>query len=139
MNGIESSNFETLELMYDSMRNFNIDIAGLSETNLHFNNPQVKNQYNKSYKNSGPEKSNYIRGSPYIDKLGGTAMIVTNALSHKVTKLEQDPEGLGRWSVTTIEEKKNQNKVSIINAYRPGKLTKDKRITKQQWDLLKEK
>ena len=37
-------------------------------------------------------------------------MIVTDALSHKVTKSGQDPEGLGRWSVTTIEGK-NQNKV----------------------------
>ena len=32
-------------------------------------------------------------------------MIVTNALSHKITKSGQDPEGLGRWSVTTIQEK----------------------------------
>ena len=73
-------------------------------------------------------------------KPGGTAMIVTNALSHKIIKSGQDPEGLGRWSITTIQGK-NQNKVSIINAYRPGKITKDKGITKvstQQWDLLEE-
>ena len=57
-----------------------------------------------------------------------------------MTKSGQNPEGLGRWSVSTVEGK-NQNKVSIINAYRPGKITKDKGITKvstQQWDLLEE-
>ena len=42
VNGIESFNFATLELMCDSMRKFHIDIARLSETNLHFNTPQVK-------------------------------------------------------------------------------------------------
>ena len=41
VNGIESSNFATLELVCDSMRKFHIDVDGLSETNLHFNNPQV--------------------------------------------------------------------------------------------------
>ena len=57
-----------------------------------------------------------------------------------MTKSGQNPEGLGRWSVTTIESI-TQNKVSIINPYRPGKITKDKGITKvstQQWDLLEE-
>ena len=75
-------------------------------------------------------KSNY--------KPEGTVMIVTNALSHKVTKSGHDPEGLGRLSVTNIEGK-NQNKVWILNAYRPEKITKDKGIIKvstQQWDLL---
>ena len=65
-------------------------------------------------------------------------MIVTNALSHKVTKSGHDPEGLGRLSVTNIEGK-NQNNVWILNAYRPEKITKDKGIIKvstQQWDLL---
>ena len=57
-----------------------------------------------------------------------------------MTKSGQGPEGLGKWSVTTIEGK-NQNKVSIMNTYRPGKITKDKGIIKvstQQWDLLEE-
>ena len=39
VNGIESSLFSTLELVCDSMNKFNIDIAGLSETKLHFVNP----------------------------------------------------------------------------------------------------
>ena len=43
VNGIESYNFATLELVCDSMRKFNIDVVGLSETNLHFNHSQVKN------------------------------------------------------------------------------------------------
>ena len=47
VNGIESYNFATLELVCDSMRKFNIDVAGLSETNLHFNHPQVKNSMQK--------------------------------------------------------------------------------------------
>ena len=37
--------------------------------------------------------------------------------------------------------RKNHNKITIINVYRPYKITKDKGITKvstQQWDLLKE-
>ena len=54
--------------------------------------------------------------------------IVTNTLSHKVTKSGQDAEGLERWSFTTIEEV-NQNKITIINAYRLCKMTKNKEIT----------
>ena len=90
MNGIESSNFATLELVYDSMRKFNIDVARLSETNLHFNNPQVKKSMQQVIKNFWSRKTiitsetNLTWKSKY--KPAGTAMIVTNALSHKVTK-----------------------------------------------------
>ena len=136
--------FSTLELVCDSMIKFNIVVAGLSETDLHFNNQQVKQSMQQvirkfwSRKTIVTSEKNLTWKSKY--KPGGTAMIVTNALSHNMTKSGQDPESLGRWSVTTIEGK-NQNNVLIINIYRPGKITKDKGITKvstQQWDLLEE-
>ena len=57
VNGTESSNFATLELVCDSMRKFNIYVAGLSETNLHFNHPQVIKSSKKQSGNSGQEKN----------------------------------------------------------------------------------
>ena len=90
------------------MRKLNIDVTSLSETNLHFNNPQVKKQYKKSAENCSHKTINHIRNSPHMTvkyKPGGTTMIITNALSHKGTKSGQDTEGLGRWSITTIEGK----------------------------------
>ena len=46
-NGIESSHVITLDLVFDSMRKFNIDVAGLSETNLHFNILKVNKSIQK--------------------------------------------------------------------------------------------
>ena len=79
------------------MRKFNIDVATLSETNLHFNNPQVTS-YAKSHQEIlVKKKTNHFRDSPHMAikmKPGGIAIIVTNTLSHKVTKSGHDSEGL---------------------------------------------
>ena len=72
--------------------------------------------------------------------MGDTATIITNALSNKVTKSGQDPEDLIRWSFTTMEGK-NQNKITVINAYKHYKGTNNEGISKvssQQCDLLEE-
>ena len=61
--------------------------------------------------------------------MGGTSTIITNTLSNKVTKSGQDPEDLRRWSFTTMEGK-NQNKITVINAYKPYKGTNDEGISK---------
>ena len=39
--------YNTIDLVFDSMRKFNIDVAGLSETNLHFNILKVNKSMQK--------------------------------------------------------------------------------------------
>lgn len=86
-------------------------------------------------KNWSPKKK-ILWTSKY--KQDGTAIIVTNIIRDKITKSGQYPEGLGRWSFTSMEGE-NQNKLIVINTYTPCKITEDKVISKvsnQQWYLL---
>ena len=82
------------------MIKFNIDIATLSETNLHLSNPQVNKKIQRvvrkfwSRKTLITSETDILWQAKY--KLGGTTTITTNALNNKVTKPGQDPEGSGR-------------------------------------------
>ena len=57
------------------------------------------------------KKTNHIRDSPHMAikiKPGGIAIIVTNTLSHKVTKSGHDSEGLGGVSHNHRRKKSKQ-------------------------------
>ena len=85
------------------MRIHNICIADLSETNLHYAHTQfnkaihivITNVWSTQLVTS---EKNVSLTSKY--KPGGNSSIITNTLSKKVTKSDQDPEGLERWYFT---------------------------------------
>ena len=81
------------------MKIHNLGIADLSETNVHYAHTQVNKAIQIVIINFWSTQlvtleSNVPLTSKY--KPGGTTTIITNTLSTKVTKSDQDPEGLGR-------------------------------------------
>jgi len=58
--------------------------------------------------------------SPSVYQPGGTALVVTNKLSHRALKPGDDPLGLGRWCWIKLRGT-NSHHVRIVSMYRPCK------------------
>jgi hypothetical protein len=73
------------------------------------------------------------------DQVGGVSVTITNALSHRIRHVTDDPSGLRRWTSMTIEGK-NAIRTRIISAYRPCKSTRGLETAYTQhlmhWDSL---
>ena len=86
--------------MCDSMRTYNIDIANLSETNLHYAHTQIKKVLQSVISQIWPRQKvvTLERNTPWTSKYkpGRIIIIITESLSNKVTKSRQDSEYLGR-------------------------------------------
>ena len=122
VNSLElSSGHHTLELMCDSIDQFEIDIVCLVETNTNWKHPSSKASFHTTQKRHWTHSHSTISESEIewsdIYKPGGTTIITLPPLSFSITTSCSDPTGLGRWSYIAISGRDN-NKLTIISAYR---------------------
>ncbi|KAI2492618.1 hypothetical protein MHU86_21932 [Fragilaria crotonensis] len=113
---------------------YDIDIAGLSETNTCWSHQHLAAEFRATVRRYYPQnKVTFGCVSPLIDKCleresyqsGGNLTLITGALVAQATasKVSDDPKGLGRWNSVTLEGK-SDSRISIITAYRscPGSI-----------------
>lgn len=114
---------------------YDIDIAGLSETNTCWSHQHLAAEFRATVRRYYPQnKVTFGCVSPMVDKCleresyqsGGNLTLITGALVAHATasKVSEDPKGLGRWNSVTLLEGKSDSRISIITAYRscPGSI-----------------
>ena len=145
--GLElSSTGHTLEVTCQSIKQYNIDIACLAETNTNWDHPKAKKQiYNikkQFWKRSKLTTAMSTVPWKTVHKPGGVAILSNPLISPRVIREQQDPTGMGRWTSITINGQ-NKTKVTIISAYRVClttiKAAGPNTAFCQQWDMLEEK
>jgi hypothetical protein len=123
-----STGCEDYRYYLSCLQAYDIDIAGLSETNTCWSHSHLSTEFRaivrRYYRQS---KIMFGSVSPTIEKCleresfqsGGNLTLVTGSLVSHATESKQtsDPRGLGRWSSVTLEGKGN-SKITIITAYR---------------------
>ena len=145
--GLElSTTGHTLEVTCQSIKQYNIDIACLTETNPNWDHPKAKKQIHKIKKQFCKRRklTTTMSTVPWkiVHKPGGVSILSTPLISPRIIKEQQDPTGMGRWTSITINGR-NKTKVTIISAYRVClttiKATGPNTAFCQQWDMLEEK
>jgi hypothetical protein len=97
-----------------------VDILGMAETNLNWNDREIKNGCTRRLREFlGDIKvqasaSLVTFGTAY--QPGGTAMIIRGRWLGRVIKSNQDPHNMGRWSCTLLLGKQGR-KFAIVTAY----------------------
>ena len=127
----------------DYMSQNNIDIFGLAETNIHWNNGETyKKQQRKLRKLTNDPKAQLITSDTNIPwtrhfKPGGTALLINSKVASHVSHKDSDYP-LGRWSIIDLQHK--NTKICICSAYIVGKTeicpTKNYTAAYQQWQIL---
>ena len=147
VNSLElSSGHHTLELVCDSIGQFEIDIACLAETNTNWKHQSSKTSFQATKKRHW-KHSHSITSETDIEwgdiyKPGGTAIITLPPFSPSITTSGSDPTELGRWSYITISGRDNI-KLTVLSTYRVSqKSIKHAGLStniRQQWQRLEEK
>jgi hypothetical protein len=119
-----------------------VDIIGYAETNLFWDakSKQEARQHTAyKYKKCVISTSRSIDGTDSYHQQGGTATIVTQNYTGRITSDISDKTGLGRWSGVRMR-RKNGKHLSILTAYCPHIDTKWGKDTcyQQQWRILNE-
>jgi len=119
-----------------------IDIMALSETNISWNNPNVKRHFMSRIKQVWPivniltAASTELRDTTY--QPGGVSLILQGGWSGHTTNNHSDP--LGRWATTTLQGRDGRT-VALITAYRVCQQTvspeRDQTAFMQQWRALR--
>ena len=121
----------------------NIDIFGLAETNINWNNGETyKKQQRKLRRLTNDKKPQLITSDTNIPwdrqfKSGGTALIINSQVASHVSNKDSDYP-LGRWSIIDLQHK--NTKICICSAYIVGNTeicpTKHYTAAYQQWQIL---
>ena len=141
LHGIKKSNtWHDLKYSVPILHTWGVDIMGFSETNVNWNSKEenaIKAIYKDSYKHSIISTSNSSEISNSSYQQGGTATIITDNFTGRVTSNLSDTTGLGRWSGYRLCCSKTQH-LSIITAYCPIVDSKYDTGTcyQQQWRIL---
>ena len=121
VNSLElSSGHHTLELMCDSIGQYEVDKACLAETNASRKHPHGEGSFKakeRHWRHSHSTTSETEIDWSDIYKPGCTAIITLPPLNSGMTTSSSDPHELGRWSYITIKGR-DHNHLTIISAYR---------------------
>ena len=107
------------------MKVWNVDIVGLSETGVAWEDKSPRNtiqQITKKYDKTGcwTMSSSSVSVGNYL-KPGGTGILTMNEYPGRIQDRGTDPWKMGRWSYITLSGKEESSKVTIITGYRVGK------------------
>ena len=145
-NGINYHNdYLEWEMSLAYLMDMQVDIFGITEANLDFNNRIVKDDFIQkgnffdSYMHMAVSSSlQKVGKTPF--KMGGTVTGVNGCWSGRVERSGSD--ALGRWSYTSLRTKKCKL-INIITVYLPGMASKGNRETtiysQMELDLLQKK
>ena len=145
-NGINYHNdYLEWEMSLAYLLDMQVDIFGITEANLDFHNPIVKDEFIQrgkffdSYMHMSVSSSlQKVGKTPF--KMGGTVTGVNGCWSGRVERSGSDV--LGRWSYTSLRTKKNKL-INIITTYLPGKATSTRGestiYSQMELDLLQSK
>lgn len=145
-NGISADNdLFAYQLCLDHMKSASADIILLPETNLRWNHYEIQRLANSHRRNifsfSKQITSNSTHHYESHYQPGGTCTILTDNTVGRFHSSMSDSE-LGRWSISTINMKRNQ-RVSIICCYQVCRQTIStagpKTAFSQQWSILANK
>ena len=123
VNGLYTSNEDRMLEVLDFISQNNIDIFGLAETNLNWNNGETyKKQQRKLRRLTNDPKAQLITSDTNIPwtrqfKPGGTALIINSKVASHVSNKDSDYP-LGRWSLIDLQHK--NTKICICSAYIVG-------------------
>ena len=127
-----STGCEDYQYCLSCLQAYDIDIAGLSETNTCWSHHHLKSEFRSTVRRHySQNKIIFGSVSPQIDtcleretfQSGRNLTLVTGPLVAHAADSTEDPRGLGRWSSVTLEGKRD-SRVTIITAYRtcPGSI-----------------
>ena len=143
LNGLYTSTEDRMLEVSQHIQEQQIDIFGLAETNIHWNNRAIyKYQQKKLRTLTNDPKAQIITSDTNIPwtrkfKPGGTALLINSKVASHVLNKETDYP-MGRWSLIEIGQKKH--KICICNAYIVGNTeissTKQYTAAYQQWQIL---
>jgi hypothetical protein len=146
INGIRRANkCSKAHIIGMSLDSLKVNIAGLAETNLDWNNYENKNSCTDIFRNYWRQTkigmtSSHHRSNQFYQP-GGVAMITGFPWSSR-SKISCDPSGLGRWTESEISGRNNR-KIVVISAYMVCKDSIERSgpntAYTQQWRILKEK
>ena len=127
MNGITYyNNYLEWEISMAFLMDMQVDIYGITETNLDFENKEVKHEFiqkakyfDKYMKIAVSASKQKVGQTPF--KMGGTATGINGGWSGRVEKSGSDK--LGRWSYITVRAKKGKM-INFITCYMPRKTAK---------------
>ena len=127
INGIpKNKNHPKNELILNTLKSYDADIFGLTETNLNWQTLDQSHHWRERttgvWENSHTTIA-YNQNDINIHSSfqpGGTLVHSTGKSCHRVTSCDRDPSGLGRWCSTQYKGKLNV-KLRIVCAYRPCK------------------
>jgi Reverse transcriptase (RNA-dependent DNA polymerase) len=122
------SNGEDYEYYLQHLRDIQIDIAGLSETNTAWQHQHLRYNFSNRARKAGDGLAKISYGSPTKDieaitpektfQAGGSITLCLGSWTTTIIGKDiQDPTGLGRWSGLSIRGKHN-NILSLVTAYR---------------------
>ena len=132
-----------LDLTYlFEMRDLEVDVLGLPETNLNWRNQYIRARWERVVKDVWPKSRIFyssinVGENENVHKQGGVCTIVTEKWAPFVESVRQD--NVGRWVEITMKGQKDQ-RVTIITAYRPGDGCKTSgcgTVWRQQFDYYK--
>ena len=109
--------------MFESINTFQIDIYCMSELGLCWPLlPSEDNWFERTKKHFRTSRSCISNNCTELSisrkrQYGGTGILVTEDLVHRVSNTGRDPTGLGRWATMSLKGKNHT--IRIISSYRP--------------------
>ena len=116
------------EIMRDFMDKWDVDIACITEPNVHWG--KVPNKDNWFERSAGWFESRRLAVSYHqergrlatVNQYGGTMTLARNDISHRAVQSGYDPSGMGRWSYIRFRGKR-KNVTRVITCYCPNRST----------------
>jgi hypothetical protein len=139
-NGISTNKWMDWTHATTLVKNLQIDILGIAETNVNWTEP--RRQYAQHILKQNVQQS-HISASSSTEvgceeyQPGGVASCITGKWTGNIIETISDKSGLGRWAGHIIAGKNNKN-IVIITAYRPVKATGFLTTYQQQWRILRQ-
>jgi hypothetical protein len=120
-NGLDAqAHYRKLDLFARNMTAYQADVACLPETNTNWKKPRLKHEYystlQKHFKHHRLVTATSQATAAHSYLPGGTATIVTNEWTGRLTDTGDDPRGLGRWSYIRTKGKSEQ-RLLVVTAY----------------------
>jgi hypothetical protein len=122
INGLPSAAYhEKHDQITQSMIKHKMDVLGIAEININFQQVGPTNQWKDRFKQQRTNShcaTNQHTTSKDKRVFGGTAYLTSPSASHKVEQKGEDPTKLGRWTWALLTGKQGI-KTRIISGYRP--------------------
>jgi hypothetical protein len=128
-----------LDTCSSQINDFQIDIAGIAETNVSWTEPRrlhaqqiLKRHARQAH--MAVSSSNDVGCNEYLP--GGIASCVVGKWTGRIVETITDKSGLGRWAGHILTSRNNTHTV-VITAYRPVKAPGFLTTYQQQWRMLR--